>query len=142
MRKDMYDTLDKFFAEKTIQDVNRDTFLVCNLTDRVNKLTFSLVFVRDWDSLETDEYNTILVEGKGAVLTFPCYWVSVPKELAIPYFVYIIDTIYSTEFPYASNEIMDDGSGNTGNGNGNCGCIKPPPPPMPPTNQCPPCGVV
>lgn len=140
MRKDMYDALDRFFAEKTIQDVNRDTFLVCNLTDRVNKLTFSLVFVRDWDSLETDEYNTILVEGKGAVLTFPCYWVSIPKELVIPYFVYIIDTLYRTEFPYASNEIIDDGSNPSGSGG--CGCIKPPNTPTPPINQCPPCGVV
>lgn len=122
MKAEMYNTLDKFFAEKTISDVNRDTFLICNLNDKSNKITISLVFMRDWDSLETDQYNSVIIQDKGAVLTFPCYWISVPKELAIPYFEYVIDDLYNSEI--SKWNIPDNNTGNeTGNnGNGNCNC--------------------
>lgn len=97
MNQTMIDKLDKFFAEKTIIDIDRNSFLVCNLEDKPNKITISLVFMRDWDSLETDSFNSVIIQNKGAVFTFPCYWVSIPKELAMAYIQYIIDDFYMNE---------------------------------------------
>ena len=42
----MTNQLDKFFAEKTTPDVDRNTFLICNLNDKPKQLTISLVFMR------------------------------------------------------------------------------------------------
>lgn len=118
--------LDEFFAKRTIQDVNRDSYLVCNLHDGVNKVIVSLIFLRDWDSLESDSFNQVIIENKGAVFTFPCYWVSVPKELCIDYFTYIIKTFYDeyvskwTSSSSTSGSNTNNGS-NTSNGCG-CGC--------------------
>ena len=130
MTEEMKNTLDNFFASKTIVDVDRNAFLVCNLKDKVNKLTFSLVFLRDWDSLESDSYNYVAIEGAGAVFTFPCYWASIPKELAMPYIIEIIETFYNE---VVSGWNIGDGSlGNRPNsGNSNSGGC-----------PCPPCGVV
>ena len=122
MKKELYDHLDKFFAEKVISDVNRDTFLVCNLHDRPNKVTTSLVFLRDWDSLETDQYNMVVIEGKGAVVTLPCYWVSIPKELVMAYMEYIVDSIYDNEYTWLKNSESSDSSDPSG-GYG-CPCAK------------------
>lgn len=109
----MIDVLDKFFAEKTIQDIDRNTFLICNLYDKKYKITISLVFLRDWDSLETDSYNSVIIENKGAVFTFPCYWISVPKELAMGYFQYIIDDFYKTSvYKWNGNITNNDNSAN------------------------------
>ena len=93
----MINTLDAFFKEKTIIDVDRNSYLVCNLDDSRLKIKISLVFMRDWDSIESDNYNSVILENKGAVFTFPCYWVSVPKELAMVYFEFIINEFYETE---------------------------------------------
>lgn len=119
--------LDEFFAKKTVHDVNRDAYLVCNLQDFTNKVTISLIFLRDWDSVESDSFNQVIIEGKGVVFQFPCYWVSVPKELTIGFITYIIDTFYDQ---YVSKWVGNNSSnGNAGNqnpgfigGNGNCGC--------------------
>lgn len=97
MTQEMINTLDKFFSGKTIGDIDRNTFLICNLFDRVNKITISLVFMRDWDSLETDSYNSVIIQNQGAVFTFPPYWIEVPKELTMSYFSYIIDDFYEKE---------------------------------------------
>lgn len=113
-------TLDTFFANKTVHDVNRDSYLVCNLTDNINRITISMIFLRDWDSLESDSFNQVIIEGKGVVFTFPCYWVSVPKELSMEYFNYIIKTFYD-EYVSAWLNISNN-TGNTGNsGNMNNG---------------------
>lgn len=117
--------LDTFFANKTIHDINRDSYLVCNLHDHVNKIIISMIFLRDWDSLESDSFNQVIIEGKGVVFTFPCYWISVPKELCMEYFNYIIKTFYDE---YVSNWLSNSSTsnGSTGNSNGsinsNCGC--------------------
>lgn len=116
----LLNALDKFYAEKTITDVNRETFLICNLKDSSKKITISLVFMKDWDVLEPSDYDQVIVQNKGAVLTFPCYWVSVPKELAIPYFEFIIDELYKNEF-----DNWNTGSGttsDTGNNGSGCNC--------------------
>lgn len=140
MIQTMYEELDRFFASKTIHDVDRNTFLTCNLVDRVKKITISLIFLRDWDSLETDSYNSVIIQNKGAVFTFPCYWVSIPKELAIPYIEYIIDEFYEEEV--SKWNIGDNTNNNTGN-NGMCpipnggGCR----PPKPSTTNCQ-CGII
>lgn len=132
--EEMKNTLDSFFASKTIVDVDRNTFLICNLKDKPNKLTISLVFLRDWHSLESDSYNYVAIEGSGAVFTFPCYWASVPKELAMPYIMEIIQTFYDE---VVSGWKLGDGSGsgssssgNNSSTNQNNGCL------------CPPCGAV
>lgn len=122
--------LDTFFANKTIHDVNRDAYLVCNLHDHINKIVVSLIFLRDWDSLESDSFNQVIIEGKGVVFTFPCYWVSVPKELCMEYFNYIIKTFYDD---YVTNWLSNNTSNNTNGGNTNtgfsppngCGCANP-----------------
>lgn len=109
----LYEDLDKFFAQRTIGDVDRSTFLICNLKDNDLKITISLVFLKDWDSLPTNDYNAVTIDECGAVFTFPCYWVSVPKELCIPYFTTIIDLFYKevvSKWDIASN------AGSTGTG--------------------------
>ena len=90
----MYEELDKFFSQKTITDVDRSTFLVCNLKDPSLKITISLVFLKDWDSLPVDDYKFVIIDECGAIFTLPCYWVSIPKELCFPYFTSIITDFY------------------------------------------------
>ena len=46
MTESMYKELDKFFAEKTVHDVDRDSYLVCNLRDNRFKINISLIFMR------------------------------------------------------------------------------------------------
>lgn len=123
MTESMSKTLDGFFATKTINDVDRSTFLVCNLQDPRIKVTISLVFMKDWDTAEYDNYTTVILENKGAVFTFPCYWVSIPKELAIAYFECIINDFYKDEISQWSiaQGIVDD-SANSDNGSNNCNC--------------------
>lgn len=123
--KKCIDDLDAFFAKKTILDVNREAYLVHNLHDFENKIIVSLIFLKDWDSIESDSFNQVIIEGKGVVFTFPCYWISVPKELCMEYFGYIIKTFYEE---YVSNWVSSSNSNNSGstsNNNGNipgCGC--------------------
>ena len=118
----MYKNLDSFLAQKTIIDIDRNTFLVCNLKDTEHKITISIVFLKDWDSLETDQYNSVIILNKGVVITVPCYWLSIPKELAMPYFESIIEEFYSDE---VSTWDIDSNSGNINSSNGinnNCPC--------------------
>lgn len=124
MTEQMRNELDKFFAGKTIQDIDRSSFLVCNLVDKRIKITISLVFMRDWDSLETDSYNSVIIENKGVVFTFPGYWVSIPKELAMTYFEYIINDFYqSTVSEWSIASGLTGGSDSNGTG---CDCNCPP----------------
>lgn len=128
--KKVFDTLDSFFAAKTIQSVNRDVYSVCNLQDHVNKITVSLIFMRDWDGIEYDKYDHVIIENKGAVLVFPSYWLSVPKELAFEHFVNIVNKFYAdyvTQWISNNNSSSNDpgiGSGSSNNSN-NCVCYPP-----------------
>lgn len=117
--------LDEFFAKNTVTNVNRDAYLVCNLFDKTNNIHVSLVFLRDWDSLETDSFNQVIIESKGAVFTFPCYWISVPKELAYTYIKFVIQAFYDE---YVTNWIVSssDSINNNGNNSNNNGMICPP----------------
>lgn len=110
MKKSMEKELDLFFATKTANDIDRTTFLVCNLHDTENMLTISLVFIKDWHSLVADEYGLVTIDGKGAIFTLPSFWLSIPKELAMPFFTRLIDNYYSGDY---------DDNMNTGSGNGN-----------------------
>ena len=124
LSRSMLDTLDKHFANKVIGDIDRTSFLVCNLKDVERKITISLVFLRDWDSLQTDDFNVVIIKPHGAVFTFPAYWESIPKELCMPYFVGILDEFYANEVSTWGIDIGDGnntGSGNAGTGN-NCNC--------------------
>lgn len=127
MKKSMEKELDLFFATKTANDIDRTTFLVCNLHDTENMLTISLVFIKDWHSLVADEYGLVTIDGKGAIFTLPSFWLSIPKELAMPFFTRLIDNYYSGD--YDDNMTAGSGNGNTspsiGNnimlsGNNNC----------------------
>lgn len=116
--------LDEFFAAKTIQDVDRNTYLHCNLEDPRFKITISLIFMRDWHSIESDSYNSVVVENKGVVFTFPCYWVSVPKELCMTYFEYLINDFYSNEVStWSCAEGYVDPSTDTGENSNNAGSV-------------------
>lgn len=122
--------LDDFFAKNTVTNVNRDSYLVCNLFDKPNNIHVSLVFMRDWDSLETDSFNQVIIQGKGAVFTFPCYWISIPKELAYTYIKYVVQAFYDE---YVAEWIKNtsgsiNNSGNTSSGNGTTN-----------GSNCPPC---
>ena len=125
MTEQMKKTLDTFFAGKTINDVDRNTYQVCNLNDNRIRLTISLVFMRDWDSIETDNYNSVILENKGAVFTFPCYWISVPKELSMTYFEYIINSFYDTEvskWEIVQGLLSGGSSGSTDTDDDGCPC--------------------
>lgn len=116
--------LDDFFAKNTVTNVNRDSYLVCNLHDKANNITVSLIFLRDWDSLESDTFNEVIIKDKGAVFTFPCYWISVPKELAYTYITCIVQAFYDDTVEKWNNE--KNSISNNGNNSGNM-------------NGCPPC---
>ena len=120
----MYKTLDSFLAERTASDIDRTTYLVCNLEDKRYKIMFSLVFYRDADNLELDSYEIVSLTGTGAVFILPAYWLCIPKPLAMHYMRHIIEQFYETEVSLWLNQT--DGSvdgGNTGMGGGNgCGC--------------------
>lgn len=120
MTQEMINTIDKFFSSKTIGDIDRNTFLVCNLFDRAKKIVISLVFLRDWDSLETDSYNSVIIQNQGAVFTFPPYWLEVPKELTMPYFTYIIEDFYEKEVASWNNGSGSGSGSGTGGNSGSC----------------------
>lgn len=123
MNQDMINQLDKFFAEKTTPDVDRNTFLVCNLNDRINKLTISLVFMRDWHNLEYDDYNQIVLKEKGCVFVLPSYWVSIPKELTMTYIRSLIEDFYNSEVSkWNTGSSGDDSSGGSSGSGNNCPC--------------------
>lgn len=122
MYKNMYDELNKFLALKTLQDANRDVYNICNLFDKENKIDVSLVFLRDWDSLESDEFGVVIINGKGAVFTFPSYWLSISEKLSMHYFETIIDEFYRD---YANKWFnnWNNGNNNTGINDGmDCPC--------------------
>lgn len=115
-----YTELDKFFAQKGCMDIDRATLNHIALFDKDNKITISLIFMSDWDASEYDDYNSIILERKGAVFIFPPYWLCVPKELAMTYFEHILKSFYSEYVSkWCSN--VNIGSGDINNGN-NCGC--------------------
>lgn len=121
--------LDDFFAKNTVTNVNRDSYLVCNLFDKTNNIHVSLVFMRDWDSLETDSFNQVIIQGKGVVFTFPCYWISVPKELAYTYIKFVVQSFYDEYV----NEWIETSSSFIGNNNTNSGGT------ITNGSNCPPC---
>lgn len=114
MTDKMKNDIDKFIADKTVGDINRDAFLVCNLEDKVKELTISLVFLRDWNSTESNTYDFIYLQNKGAVITLPCYWLSIPRKLSTHYIEFVINEVYK--------EIEGSSSSNGSNSSGtNCG---------------------
>ena len=119
MKKSMEKELDLFFATKTASDIDRTTFLVCNLHDTENVLTISLVFIKDWHSLVADEYGLVTIDGKGAIFTLPSFWLSIPKELAMPFFTKLIDNYYSGDYDDNVNTGTGSGNGNTSSSTGN-----------------------
>lgn len=90
-----FNSLDIFLSEKSCNDVNRDTYLVHNIEDAINKITISIVFLREWhNDINDDEYGLIEIPNVGAVITVPGYWISVPKELAFTYLKEIVNQFY------------------------------------------------
>ena len=132
----MISDLDSFFALKTINDADRNVFQILNLKDPSLKITVSLVFMRDWHSIESDDYNVVSIRNCGAVFTFPIYWISIPKELCMPYFTAILEDFYENEVSKwdidtdsnSNTGSINPGTGNNpnlpcgGNNQGNCAC--------------------
>ena len=108
-----YRKLDGFLAGKTVADINRETYLICNLEDLTNKITVSLVFMRECENIECGSFENCIIENKGAVFVFPCYWLCVPKELAYTYLTSIIDEFYNESVSMWLNGSVT--GGNTGN---------------------------
>lgn len=129
----MHNTLDKFFAEKTIVDVDRNTYLHVNLHDGRYKIVVSLVFMRDFDGLDINSYSNVVIDGKGVVFIFPPYWLSIPKELSMPYFEFIINDFYEdTVADWIANGLIGNGSSTGGNND----AVQPNRPPVPPLCPC------
>lgn len=127
--QEMLNSLDTFFAQKTIADVDRNTFQVLNLRDTSLKITISLVFMRNWTSINSDDYNVVSIRNYGAVFTFPCYWISIPKELCLPYFIAILEDFYENEVSKWGGTSSSDSGNTSGSGSGsnmpcsgNCNC--------------------
>ena len=118
--KGMEAALSKFFAEKTILDADRNSFLVCNLDDERVGIKISLVFERDWDADYYNGYSTTIVNEVGAVIVFPSYWVSIPKPLVLGYFKDILNSLYAEEF--SSWDCMRKYFDSQGSDNSDCGC--------------------
>ena len=122
-----YRKLDGFLAEKTVADINRETYLICNLEDLTNKITVTLVFMRECENIECGSFESCVIENKGAVFVFPCYWLCVPKELAYTYLTSIVDEFYSEHVSawrdgtWVGNSNSTGSNVGTGNNN-NCGC--------------------
>lgn len=121
MSEGMQNQLDKFFAEKTIVDVDRNTYLNLNLHDGRYKIVISLIFMRDFDGLEINSYSDVIIEGKGIVLIFPPYWLSIPKELAMSYFEFVINDFYEkTVVEWINSGLIGNGSNANTGSNGGC----------------------
>ena len=94
--------------------------------------------MRDFDGLEINSYSDVVIEGKGVVFIFPPYWLSIPKELAMPYFEFVINDFYqNTVSDWIGNGLIGNSSngtmgGNTGVSQQPGGC--PPTPPLCPCN--------
>lgn len=121
-----YNELDRFLATKTVADINRETYLICNLKDKINKISVSLVFIRDCENIECGNFESCIIEKAGAVFVVPCYWLCVPKELGYEYLVSIIDAFYSEHVSAWLNAtwVGDANNNSSSNNNGglNCGC--------------------
>lgn len=117
--------LDQFLVERTVADINRETYLICNLEDLTNKITISCVFIKDCENIECGSFENCIIPNKGAVFVFPCYWLCVPKELAYTYLTSVIDEFYSEYVTQWTGGIWIGGnnsSGATNNNLNNCGC--------------------
>lgn len=119
-----YKKLDSFLAEKTVADINRETYLICNLEDLTNKISVSLVFMRECENIECGSFESCIIENKGAVFVFPCYWLCIPKELSYTYLTSIIDAFYSENVSAWLNSTSNStiGNNNVNLGNNICGC--------------------
>lgn len=127
MPKHFESKLDMFFADKVCADIDRSTINHIALEDKENKVTICLIFMRDWDVIEYDDYNQIIMEKAGAVFIFPAYWLCVPKQLSMPYFLHIIGTFYSDYVSkWVGNGSDDSNNGNNGGNGCGCGGCKPP----------------
>ena len=93
--KSLLEEFEKYLANISTNDIDRQTYLFKNLNDTQNKIIVTIIFLRDWDSLDSDSYSSVIVNNVGAVFCFPCYWLSVPKELANPYFEYVLSSFYN-----------------------------------------------
>ena len=47
-----YNKLDKFLVGKTVADINRETYMLCELDDFVNIIKVSCVFMRECENIE------------------------------------------------------------------------------------------
>lgn len=122
-----FNALDTFLAEKSCNDVNRDTYLVHNVEDTINKITVSIVFLREWHTdINDDEYGQIVIPNVGAVITVPGYWISVPKELAFTYLKEIINQFYNDFVSgWKAAEVtqqLSSVTNNSNNTNNSCQC--------------------
>lgn len=122
-----FNALDTFLAEKSCNDVNRDTYLVHNVEDTINKITVSIVFLREWHTdINDDEYGQIVIPNVGAVITVPGYWISVPKELAFTYLKEIINQFYNDFVSgWKAAEVtqqLSSMTNNSSNTNNSCQC--------------------
>lgn len=127
MTIEMLDKLDSWLASKACINLETTGTEVCNLLYRSSniKRKIAIAFSRYHHSNEPTEY---IIADEGYVLTVPSFWLSIPKELVIPYLSVYIDSYIKD---YASGKPVPSEPS------------KPPRPPKPTPGPCPkpPCPV-
>jgi hypothetical protein len=89
------------------------------------------VFTKNYDISEADNYNYVSIAPEGVVFTFPCHWTCIPKELAVPYFKYVITKFYEEEVSKWKDNSTTGSNSSSSNGLTSYGC-----------NCNPQCGIV
>ena len=150
MTKSMRDKLENWLGENFCPLIENAGTLVCHLKYKVGsiKRDIAIAFTRYHHGADPDEY---IIADAGYVLTVPSFWLSIPKELVLPYLISYIDNYLAENVTGNGGSTGDNGS--TGLPNlpgGNCpppgggrppqNCPKPDkpaPPPPPPYIPCP-----
>lgn len=154
MTKSMRDKLENWLGENFCPLIENAGTLVCHLKYKVGsvKRDIAIAFTRYHHGADPDEY---IIADAGYVLTVPSFWLSIPKELVLPYLISYIDNYLAENVTGTGGSTGGNtGSGGTGMPNlpgGVCppggrppqNCpkpnrpIKPPPPAPPPYIPCP-----
>ena len=136
----MRDRLEDWLAKNFCPLIETTGTLVCDIhIDRINnkKRTIAVGFSRYHQVSEPWEY---VIPKRGYVLICPSFWLSIPKELVVPYIEDYIDG-YMDDYIYGNI----DEEGSSGGSSGGCPVTppchppKPPRPPRPPKPPLPPC---
>ena len=124
MTKYMLDTLEEWLSKNFCPLIETTGTLVCRLTYKSSgtKRDIAIAFSRYYQETDPAEY---VVGDDGYVITVPSFWLSIPKELVIPYLTSYIDN-YMKTYVFSSGGSSEDTKPSY-----------PPPPTCPPPSRPP-----